>query len=454
MIKQFLRRLLPVVVLFPLVIGTIGYVISGEVFSNSLYASFALYFTNPIFDEYNIYVEIARWTAPLVTATIILSALKSVWESLKCRFALFGKKDKVAVYSDEKCYISFGKGVSVIYPEEGFKKYANNHIIMFSSDKKGLQFYEEHKNELMEENVYIGIKDIECCLLNRVKNVTLFDVNAAIARMLWKDIALWRENKSECNIVILGDSRLSGDIVSTGLQLNLFSINQHIKYHVITDNNLFRIRHGDIRLMNDDELLFYCKNNSDIWYVISNADIIIIADDIDAELLQTIVIKSGEAPLYYYSPNEGDLASYISYGTLIPFGRKKQVFTDDNIRRKGLIEKAIILNEHYADQYGTEKDWKLLDQFLKASNISAADFGKVLSELSEETGENEMARLEHIRWCRFYYLNYYTLGTPDNGTNKDDKKRIHKDLIDYQKLTPEEQAKDIEAIRITRNLYE
>ena len=134
--------------LVPLIIGTIGYILAGEMFSNALYAAFALYFTNPVSDAYNVFVEIARWTAPLVTATAILCALQSVWGALRCRIALFGKKDSVAVYSDVDHHIRFNKKTGAIYPGEVFKRYADSHIIMFSTDEVNLQFYEEHRADL------------------------------------------------------------------------------------------------------------------------------------------------------------------------------------------------------------------------------------------------------------------------------------------------------------------
>ena len=452
--KQLLRKMIFVVVLLPLTIGTIGYIIAGEMFTNALYASFALYFTNPISDSYNLYVEIARWSAPLVTATSILCALQSVWKAIKCWFSLLWKKDKVAIYSDEDCEIAFEKSVGVIYPGEKLKGYANNHIIMFSSDKKSLQFYEQHKNELDGKKIYMGLRDIEGSLVNRIEKTTLFDVNNTIARLLWKKIALWNNSKQSYDIVVWGDSVLAGNVVSVGLQLNLFSLNQNIRYHVVTDNQLFKSRHSELKLMNQDELCFYEKSNSEIWSIVSNADIVIVADEMEPELMQTMVIKSGESPLYYYSPKEGDLASYISYGNLIPFGRMDLVLTDENIRRKGLIQKAIALNEHYANKYGSEKEWDLLPGFLQFSNISASDFGEVLSVLDSEKSENELAELEHVRWCRFYYLNYYTLGTPGDGKNRDDIKRIHKNLVPYEDLTSEEKLKNIEAIRVVKNLYQ
>ena len=60
--------------------------------------------------------------------------------------------------------------------------------------------------------------------------------------------------------------------------------------------------------------------------------------------------------------------------------------------------------------------------------------------------------MEHIRWCRYLLLNYYRYGVPENGENRDDVKRIHKDLVKYSDLEQSERDKDKEAIRITRNL--
>lgn len=142
------KKVLTVLALVPLVLGTIGYLFSGERTTSAIYAAVALYFTSPISDAYNAYIEIARWTAPLVTATAILRALQNVWESLRNRVALFGKKNSVSVYSDMDSRIRFGKDVSAIYPGDKLKKYAHEHIIMFSTDEMNLQFYEKHKKEL------------------------------------------------------------------------------------------------------------------------------------------------------------------------------------------------------------------------------------------------------------------------------------------------------------------
>ena len=72
----------------------------------------------------------------------------------------------------------------------------------------------------------------------------------------------------------------------------------------------------------------------------------------------------------------------------------------------GLITKRRIRRK----QKKLQDKWKKLDCFLKASNISAADYGTVIAKLSKKVSVEELAQLEHMRWCRFYYLNYWKSG--------------------------------------------
>jgi hypothetical protein len=452
--KNILKKLIPIICLIPFAVGTAGYLISGETATDSLYAAFALYFTNPVSDAYNGCVEFARWTAPLVTATAFLCILKNVWDSFCCRLKLLWRDDTVAVYSDEEVDVAFDEGSYAIYPGDKFKGYAKNHIIMFSSDWKSLQFYEEHREKLNKKKVYIGLKDMDLGLMGEAGEITLFDIKGSIARLLWKHIALWNSGKADFSIVVYGDSSLAQEILSAGLQLNLFSLEQHIKYHVVSENNYFEIKHYGMNLMNSDEIYYYKTNDMRIWDKISDADVVIIADRIKMELFQTVCAKALNADVYYYSPDEGDAAGYISLGNLIPFGRNTEVFTDNNIRRQKLIKKAIELNLHYAEKYGGEKEWNKLSGFLKASNISAADYGEVIAALWGKLSEDILAELEHTRWCRFHFLNYWKYDVPENGKNKDSVRRIHKDLVGYDRLDEKEKAKDREAIEISGKILQ
>ena len=54
----------------------------------------------------------------------------------------------------------------------------------------------------------------------------------------------------------------------------------------------------------------------------------------------------------YLTKNEIKKGAEISEGDIV-------IISDDNIRRKALVKKAIALNEHYANLYGSEKNWDL-----------------------------------------------------------------------------------------------
>lgn len=234
--------------------------------------------------------------------------------------------------------------------------------------------------------VYIGLRNLKLGSIKEIPQVTLFDVNGSIARLLWKKIALWEQDKITFKIVVRGDGALAQSILATGQQWNLFSLEQRIEYDVISSDSLFQRKHENMSLMNADTIRYYGEEEEDVW-------------------------------------------------------------TDENIRRKKMIEKAIILNEKYAKKCNREENWNSLTVFLKASNISSADFGEIITELPEQIPDEELAELEHMRWCRFHYLNYWQYGVPDNGDRKDLQKRIHKDLCPYRELDEEEKKKDLLTIR-------
>ena len=76
------QKLKKPLVFVPFAVGAIGYLLAGEPFTNALYASFALYFTNPISDAYNGFIELARWTAPIAMVGAILEVLQKYSRAL------------------------------------------------------------------------------------------------------------------------------------------------------------------------------------------------------------------------------------------------------------------------------------------------------------------------------------------------------------------------------------
>ena len=451
--------------LIPLIAGTAGYLTSGKKITDALYAGVALYGISPVASDYNTLIEIARWTAPLAAGAFILQIIKSARDNIRWRVTLLTADDSVAVYSDEKLNIEFEKGIGAIYPGKEFKGYAKSHMILFSSDSESLKFYKDHENELLQKKVYLGLRELESGLLKEIRNVRVFDINGSIARLLWKKIALWDKDektlKKEFNIVIYGNDPLAQQILSVGLQQYLYSQNQRIRYHFISDNPSFQIRHKDINLMNEDKICYYKTSDSEIWNIVSQADIVILTQKENLDLLQTMAVRANNGTIYYYSPKEGDAADYVSFGNsssenMIPFGREKEIFKDENIRQSDLVKSAIELNGRYMgiiSKTERKKEWNKLNGFLKASNISAADYGQIMKKLADKPSqgritEEELAKLEHIRWCRFHFLNYWKYGIPEDGKNKDEAKRIHKDLMEYGDLSPEEKEKDRENVRM------
>ena len=64
-----------------------------------MYDAFVLYFVNPVSDELNIFIQIARWTAPLATASGIIYIVQRLWKNLSWRINCLSG-DCVEVYSD------------------------------------------------------------------------------------------------------------------------------------------------------------------------------------------------------------------------------------------------------------------------------------------------------------------------------------------------------------------
>lgn len=448
--KKILKKIIPILGVVPFIVGSVGYIAAGEGVTDSMYASFALYFVNPVSDEHNILIEFARWTAALVTTTVILFAVRSVWKNIgywfKCLF-----KESVAVYSDAGVEIVFDKKVEAIYPGRELKHLAKSHIIMLESDTDSLKFYEENKKLLEGRAVYIGLKEIEYGLMRNDPDVTFFDINGSTARKLWKSIGVWRRGKEAYKIAIYGSSALAGNVLSCGLLLNLYSKTQRISYSLISNDDTYVVKHKEMETGNGDELHYYSTDEDRAWDVIKTSDIVILAEEPSAELLQAVSVVCQDGEVYYYSPKAGDVGDYLQQRNIRSFGREDDIFTDENIRQEKLLEKAKQLNLRYAKAYGGEKDWKKLSGFLKWSNISSADFNEILGELIDTGADIEMlSELEHIRWCRFHYLNYWKYGIPENGKIKDAEKRIHMCLVSYSKLGEDEKEKDREVVLSAR----
>lgn len=100
--KEIIKKLfMPVLLILPFIFGTIGYSKLGNSTLDSMYAALSLYFMNLAADGKNIFVEIARWTGPIVLASGVAILVQNIFKRLKNSLICFCK-DSTAIYSDNE----------------------------------------------------------------------------------------------------------------------------------------------------------------------------------------------------------------------------------------------------------------------------------------------------------------------------------------------------------------
>lgn len=453
-IGKMLKKWVPVLSVLPFLLGSVGYALAGERPLDAMYDSFSLYFVNLVSDSSNPLVEIARWTAALVTTAAVMYVLKQVWTRLSWAVLCLGR-DSVAVYCDGEERVQFpDKEHSVIYPGREFRPGAKSHIIMLESDCESLAFYEANRDRLRGHSVYIGLRELDKGFMRDVPGVVFYDINGAAARTLWKTLRLWQLGRERLTVVIWGGGHLGQNILDYGLLLNLFAPDQEIAYHLVGDTALYQINRERFLSGNADTVSFHDPDSAPAWEAVRRADVVILAEESPAERLQALRIACESGAVYYYAPQEADVGRYFNFSRLYAFG--KGLYTDENIRGEALTRQAKAQNYDYAKTYGhlapeetADGAWKKLDGFTQWSNISSTDFQEVLPDIlaaRPALTEEALAKLEHLRWCRFHTLNGWRYGIPESGS-RDVEKRCHKCLRPYEELEPEEQEKDRLVVR-------
>lgn len=457
--REILKKCIPLLAALPFLMGTAGYWIAGEKAADALYYSVGLYGLNLNSSAINIWIEIARWTAPLVVGAGIATAVQRVYDHIHSRIVCL-HKDATAVYSRSEA----GKLLKEMLPhavlcEDRLLGRGKEHVIMLDNDEETLSFYQKNKEKLSGKKVYLCLKEIDQNLLEGNFEVIFFNVNDVIARSFWKQYRLWDRAKGHegWQIAILGFESLGQELLYYALLLNLFSLKQQVHYHVFGESRLYQASHHSFQPMNQDRVIFHGPKYHDSWELLERMDHIVVASPLDIELIQVLLCRCPRARISYYSPQNGKLEEFIGVGRLEPFGRDEDVYTEKNIKTDESYRMAKEVHAHYvfgpegAEEWQKELSFGKLDGFTKGSNISVADFKEVVQQLRQPGGiwipEQELAELEHIRWCRYHLLNHWKYGVLPDGKLKDPKQRIHSCLCPYACLPEEEKNKCIEVAR-------
>lgn len=469
--KKFMTKFFKTLLLLaPLLCGMAGFVIlDRQPFLDSLFQCVIMYALNFGDTPPNFLVEIARWTAPLATASGIIMAFVSLKESVKNGLKyLHGSS--VAVYGPErdKAEMLSQLGRNGIDGRDRFVK-AQRYILL-DGEEQNLAFYREHADFLKDCMVYLKCRSLQAQAVSEA-SLKLFCPEETAARLFWKRRCLYTasgEAGRQLRIVLLGFGKLGEELLFWGLQDNIFSPGQRIEYHVFGDCNAFLATHRELKQIGDPVIC-----HPEAWYdaleLIGQADMVaVLEQENQLALLRDLLFSTSRQEFDVFSPESGAAELLEGSGRLRLFDWEKEARKLENIFDEILYERAKRINLRYCSIYGgveenagnMELEWKRLDAFTRYSNISSADYHEVRLAMLEAMGLPAdpgalppdklelLSELEHIRWCRYHYLNNWRYGRPDNGKSKDPARRIHADLVEYSTLTEEEKEKDRENIRI------
>ena len=451
----------------PLLFGLTGFLTAGEFFPDALFNSICMYAMNYQDTPPNLLVEAGRWTAPLATVSGVLMAVSALQERLRA-YLRYRRGNSVAVYGPgaEKAALLSQLGRRGI--DGGARFVRAQQYILLGDDS--FDFYLQNQKILQRSRVYLKCSSVPAQSVS-APGLRLFCPEETAARLFWKQQELYGRSAARghrLDIVFLGFGRLGEELLTHGLQNNIFAPDQCITYHIFGSNRAFPDIHTQLGEIGDP-VRFYDAP----WYtqisLLDRADLILVLQQEDQlALTQNLLLASRCLRLHVFAAETAGVRLLAGQERLeiIPWEQDAQSL--EYILGDTLYRRAKRINLRYAHLYGgvaeneknQEEQWALLDAFTRYSNISAADYHEIRLSMLEALGAAAggealspellelLAELEHIRWCRYHYLNNWRWGAPENGKRKDMERRIHADLVPYQELTDSEKEKDRENIRI------
>ena len=300
------------------------------------------------------------------------------------------------------------------------------------------------------------------------EGIRFFDEYSCTSRAYWQK---WPLERTERRIWIAGDGRLARAVLDQAVVMNCRTPFRKTVYHLFGDWKEYQLVHPGLRQVFDDTedgeqdaLIFHEGGWAESAELAEQADRIIFCGDSrtlngkNAALLQKYfptgarIFIAGEAP--------------SSVG--ISFGSAGEIFTADTVIRNSQDRQARALHQLYCESTGQEIPWDRLTPFLRDSNRAAADHmetkirlllpenaaetdrtairQEILKRLAEPRERELLERNEHDRWMRFYALHNWK-----RGPEKDERRRTHPDLADFDQLSEADREKDDNAWKILTN---
>ncbi len=378
-------------------------------------------------------------------------------------------RDSVAVYGTGMLAKQVSEGTRFLRAGTYFLKYAKYHIILMDSDEESIRFYREHRKKLEKRQVCIGLQQMESARMNSSPNVTYFNVFEEVARDYWKKYGIREElmTKKNYRIALVGYCRdnLGYPILEYGLRNNVFSTDQQITYNVFCSPEEKLLGFECLDTMNQDQVVWHTEQ---FWQscpeLLQSVDRIILCCPVTPETLNRLLKTCNGQQVDYYDPANAVYPQEYAYEYMRSFGSLKEILDEQTVLKNSLYQAAMERHYQHIRTHGSEKErqqileaqaagtedklrrmlWDDLSGFLKNSNVASSDYFESWPVEADMTPQEleERAQLEHIRWCRFHFLNGWKYGDTMTQERKDPKRRIHRSLCAWEDQSEEEHMKD------------
>ncbi len=453
----------------PLIVGTAGFCMAGEKLLDAAFISLCLYGMEYQDPPVNGLVEIARWIAPLATAGGILMLFASVRRSLDNLFR-YMRGGSVAVYGPKEKTGEILRQLGIRGISGGEKAVLAERYMLMGTEEENLAFYSQNSQSLKGHVTYLW-----CSSLRAQENINpdirVICPEETAARLFWQKYCLYElsaRHGHRMKIVFIGFGKLGEELLLQGLQNNIFDPGQKLEYHIFGDGASFSAVHHEISQLQDPVVFHHS-----LWYnhlsLLDEAQmVVVLTQENQLMLMRDLLLASDREKFHVFAAAETRFELLSGQKRMEVFCWEHGAGRLEHILGDVLFDKAKRINLRYASLYGgaaetekaKEEEWQKLDGFTRYSNISCADYHEVRQKMLSVMGcsgdlENLspdrmelLSELEHIRWCRYHYLNNWRYGIPENGKAKDPEKRVHRQLVPYEKLTEGEKEKDRENIRI------
>lgn len=380
----------------------------------------------------------------------------------------------------------------ICFSDDSSKKYAGNYencniidaadlgescysgdkfFIAYGEDQKNIGFFSNNRDRFKGKQVAIMINNIESSLFNE-EGYHVVNIYESIAQDFWVNrvnlFDIVKPNE-ETVICLIGLDSIGSNILKFGLLNNIYNVNQRIIYRVWGDKNIFDTLDINLKETSND-VMYYMGNvlesiSDDSIQAINNSHMCIISKW-DNLIIQEVVSRAYKCDsLWIYDEDEGlKNTSSMFIDVALDYNNKNDKDNNDNVTKvknrsvqffgklkidkEMLFESKIIdlakeIHYFYKDNTMVSKDelWKSANIYSKKSSIAAAQYDVIRQKYPPEYSIEEKKEMEHMRWCRFMLMDDWKYGDVPEGT-KDEKNKLHKDLVKYDCLDDNEKHKD------------